>query len=69
MFKNYRKLGQITAFISPSFEETLHSYTAHFFLETIQIKSKRNNAYNTLEHMFGFIKDFLSNGICFLLCI
>jgi uncharacterized protein YbgA (DUF1722 family)/uncharacterized protein YbbK (DUF523 family) len=59
--KNYRKLGQIAAFTNKFFEETLYSYTA-LFLETIQIKSKRNNVYNSLEHMFGFIKDFLSSN-------
>ncbi|OSS42781.1 hypothetical protein DESAMIL20_387 [Desulfurella amilsii] len=59
--KNYKKLGQIAPFTNPSFEETLYSYTA-LFLETMQIKSKRNNVYNTLDHIFGLIKDFLSSN-------
>ena len=57
--KNYKKLGQIASFANNT-HETFNSYTA-LFLETMLIKSKKNQVYNALEHMFGFIKDFLSS--------
>lgn len=58
--KNYKKLGQIASFANNNTHETFNSYTA-LFLETMLIKSKKNQVYNALEHMFGFIKDFLSS--------
>lgn len=58
--KNYKKLGQIASFKNLNTKEAFDSYTA-LFLETILIKSNKKQVYNALEHMFGFIKDFLSS--------
>ncbi len=58
--KGYRRLGKIVAnHEKNAFEEVLQAYEA-LFKETIAQKSSIGKTRNVLEHMAGFVKDYLS---------
>ncbi len=60
--KAYNELGRIVANRDKlSFEEILAEYEKLFF-ESLKLKNSRKKSFNALQHMYGFVKDFVDES-------
>jgi len=60
--KTYNELGSIVANrVKISFDELLATYEKAF-KEAIKLKNSRKKSFNALQHMYGFVKDFVDSS-------
>jgi uncharacterized protein YbgA (DUF1722 family)/uncharacterized protein YbbK (DUF523 family) len=60
--KAYNELGKIVANREKlPFVELLNNYETAFF-QTLKLKNSRKKSFNALQHMYGFVKDFVDEN-------